>query len=574
MRRKDVDRTTQYAYDVVAGKILAGRLVRLACARHLNDLKTGSSRGLIFDKKSAQRVFDFFGELKLAEGEFSDRSFVLDPSQAFIIGNIFGWKTKDGSRRFRTAYIEQGKGNGKTPLAAGIGLYGLTADGEHAAEIYSAAAMKDQAKILFRDAENMVRISPELSTHIERHVNNLSVTSSSSFFRPVSSEHRGLDGKRVHMALIDEVHEHHDASVVDKMRAGTKGRRQALILLITNSGFGRHSVCWNYHELARKIVHGHIENDSFFCYVCQLDSCDACFANGKEAPVDNCVTCDDWRNEKVWIKANPLLGVTITRRYLREQVDEAVQMPTKENSVKRLNFCIWTEQVTRWMPMSSWDACPVEISDSRLIGEVCYAGLDLASRTDLCALVLLFPNIDGRCVVRPFFWAPREGAERRQNVDAMPYMDWYKQGLLELTEGNATDYDVIRGKVKELAETFRIVELGFDPWNAQQLCTQLMSDGLTVVELRQNFANLSGPMKELESLVKTKTLDHGNHPIMRWMASNVSATMDKVGNIKPGKDRYVDKIDGIVALIMAISRWTVNQNSASVYESRGVLAIG
>lgn len=573
-KTKLTDWTTRYAQDVTDGKILAGRMVRQACVRHLNDLKDGKKRGLHFDVDAATRVFQFFATLRLTEGDSDGKPFLLEPSQKFIVGSIFGWKVKDGSRRFRTAYIEQSKGSGKSPCAAGIGLYGLTADGESGAEIYSAAVSRDQAKILFRDAENMVHTSPDLREHVECHVGNLSVPSSFSYFRPVSSEHRGLDGKRVHMALIDEVHVHPDALVVDKMRAGTKGRRQALIFLITNSGSDRNSVCWHYHEMSRKVVSREIENDSFFAYVCQLDSCAACFADGKTAPVDGCMQCDDWRDPKVWIKANPCLGVTITERYLREQVDEAVQMPSKENIVKRLNFNIWTEQSVRWMPMASWDACTAQIPYERLIGETCYAGLDLASRTDLCALVLLFPNIDGRCVALPYFWAPKEGAERRQEVDHVPYMDWHRDGLIDLTEGDATDYDVIRDKVKELSETFRIVELGFDPWNAQQLATQLTTDGITVVEIRQNFANLSGPMKELESLVKTRALDHGGHQIMRWMVSNVSATMDRVGNIKPGKDRYIDKIDGIVALIMAISRMMVQQDSTSVYETRGLVTVG
>lgn len=574
MPKKLTDWTTRYAQDVTDGKVIAGRMVRQACSRHLNDLKDGKKRGLYFDVAAAHRVFQFFGTLRLTEGASDGKPFKLEASQQFVVGSLFGWKTRDGSRRFRTAYVETGKGSGKSPLAAGLGLYGLTSDGEAGAEIYSAAVSRDQAKILFRDAENMVQTSPDLRDHIQRHIGNLSVPSSFSYFRPLSSEHRGLDGKRVHMALIDEVHVHESAMVVDKMRAGTKGRRQALIFLITNSGSDRNSVCWHYHELARKVVAGVFANDSFFAYVCQLDACAACLADGKDAPVDGCKTCDDWRDPAVWIKANPCLGVTITERYLREQVDEAVQMPSKENIVKRLNFCLWTEQVTRWMPMAKWDACTAEIPYSRLIGEVCYAGLDLASRTDLCALVLFFPNIDGRCVALSYFWAPSEGAERRQEVDHVPYMDWYKHGLIDLTEGNATDYDVIRTKVKELSETFRIAEIGFDPWNAQQLCTQLTSDGMTVVELRQNFANLSGAMKELESLVKTKALDHGGHLIMRWMATNVCATMDKVGNIKPGKERYIDKIDGIVALIMAIARWMVNRSTTSVYEERGILTLG
>lgn len=573
MPKKKLDGTTQYAQDVTDGKIIAGRLVRFACARHLKDLKDGKKRGLYFDTKTAQRVFDFFGTLSLTGGEHDGKPFKLEPSQKFIIGSIFGWKAKDGMRRFRTAYIEQGKGNGKTPLAAGIGLYGLTADGEPAAEIYSAATSQDQAAYLFRDAERMVNASPDLRAHVQRHVGNLSVMSTNSKFRPVSSEKRGLDGKRVHMALIDEVHVHPDSIVVRKLEAGLKGRRQGLIFLITNSGTDRNSICWHYHELGRKIVSGDFENDSIFAYICQLDPCEACLADGKTLPVDGCATCDDWRDERTWIKANPCLDVSIPRRYLQDRVKGAVQMPSEENEVKRFNFCIWTEQTVRWMPMSKWDACQPRTPYSKLIGRTCYGGLDLASRTDLCAFVLIFPDVDGRAAVLSYFWAPREGAEHRQQVDHVPYMDWHKQGLLELTEGNATDFDVIREKIKELSEIFRIDQIGFDGHNAMQLATQLTGDGLDMFEIPQNFKNYNGPMRELYSLVTTEALDHGAHPIMRWMASNVCAVMGKYGDIRPGKQREIDKIDGIVALIMAIARWTVNQDPESVYAERGILTL-
>lgn len=573
--RKPVDRTTQYARDVVSGKILAGRLVRLACQRHLNDLKAGAARGLRFDREAAQRVFDFFSELRLAEGAFSGQPFKLEPSQAFILGSLFGWKVTDGSRRFRTAYIEQGKGSGKSPLAAGIGLYGLTSDGEAAAEIYSAAAMKDQAKILFRDAENMVAASPELAGHIETHVGNLSVSSTFSYFRPVSSENRGLDGKRVHMALIDEVHVHHDGSVVEKMRAGTKGRRQALIFLITNSGSDRHSVCWHYHELARKVVEGHLENDAFFGYVCQLDPCAACLADGKEAPVDGCAQCDDWRDPKVWIKANPLLGVTITERYLREQVDEAVQMPSKENIVKRLNFCLWTEQVTRWVPMTAWDACAKPVDADALRGLPCMGGLDLASKIDIASFVLDFELANGDHVLLPRFWVPRERAEQRERVDHVPYLMWASQGLITLTEGNVIDYDVIFQDIVDMTEQYRIVEIGYDSWNATQMALQLTAKGLTMVDVPQTMRQMSEATKKFESLIVGKRLSHGGNPVLRWMASNVSVKRDATDNIMPAKDRSTDKIDGIVASILALSRSIRHEGEGgSVYEERGLLTLG
>jgi phage terminase large subunit-like protein len=283
------------------------------------------------------RSLSFFDFLQLAEGEHAGKPFKLEPFQQFIVGSLFGWRGPDGYRRFRTAYIEIGKGNGKSPLAGGIGLYGMAADDEEGAEIYAAAVTRDQARILFTDAEKMVKASPFLTEIVTQNVNNLAVLSTNSYFRPVSSESRGLDGHRVHMALIDEIREHPNSLVVDKMRAGTKGRRQALILEITNSGYNRETVCWAHHEYSSKILEGLIENDSWFAYVCQLDPCDPCRAEGKDTPTEGCPDCDDWREEKTWIKANPCLDVSITRKYLREQVAEAIGMPTKQNIVRRLS---------------------------------------------------------------------------------------------------------------------------------------------------------------------------------------------------------------------------------------------
>ena len=587
--RRRIDRTTQYARDVVSGRILAGRLVRLACQRHLRDLQEGAKRGLTFDKAAASRVFEFFEELRLpdaleigqvaqadgAQSCMAGKPFHLEPSQAFIIGSLFGWKTRDGTRRFRTAYIEQGKGNGKTPLLAGIGLYGLTSDGEPAAEIYSAAAMKDQAKILFRDAENMVQVSPDLSAYIDSHVNNLSVDRTFSFFRPVSSENRGLDGKRVHMALIDELHVHPDATVVDKMRAGTKGRRQALIAIITNSGSGRHSVCWHYHELARKVLEGYLENDSLFAYVCQLDACAVCFADGKEAPVDGCTTCDDWRNPKVWIKSNPLLGVTITPRYLQEQVREAVKMPSKENMGKRLNFCLWTEQVTRWLPMSKWDACTAPVVREELRGLACMGGLDLASKIDLAAFVLVFQRAAGGYALLPFFWVPRDRAEERERTDHVPYLMWAQQGLIKMTDGNVIDYDVIFQDICDLAEQYRIVEIGYDSWNATQMAVQLSGQGFAMVDIPQTMRHLSEATKTFESLIVSGQLAHGGHPVLRWMASNAAVVRDTKDNLMLAKDRSTEKIDGIAASINGLSRWIrQDPEQPSVYETRGAITVG
>lgn len=550
MARVAADPVTEYAKKVVARRLVAGPWVRKACARHLDDLKHAKRRGLVWQLDRALRAIDFFPDmLQLEDGS----EFRLLPWQQFIVGSLFGWYNADSTRRFRTAYVETGKGSGKTPLAAGIGLYGLTADGQPAAEIYSAATARDQASIVFRDAMRMRSQNPELVEQIEEKVGSLSVPSTFSVFRPVSSEHRGLDGKRVHMAIVDELHEHPSSIVVDKMRAGTKAQRNALIFEITNSGYDRESVCYRHREYSEKVLDGIFENEQWFAYVCALDD------------------GDEWTNEKVWPKANPSLGVTIPESYLREQVKEALGMPSKQNIVKRLNFCIWTEQADLWMPMDRWDACDGKVDPESLRGRICYAGLDLSSTTDLSSLVLYFPGIDGgRDAVLPFFWIPGDEIQERERRDHVPYMTWVEQGLLEATPGPVINLDAIRHRINALASEsgFLIQEIAFDRWGATEISQKLMNDGFELVKFGQGYASMSAPMKELSRIVLSRRFDHGGHPILRWNASNVSAEQDPAGNIKPDKRSSKARIDGVVALIMALDRALRHAVTESEYERR------
>lgn len=548
---------------MLAGKIPVGRLVFKAIERHLADLRAGAVRGIRWDDDNAIHAIEFFEKyLCLAEGEHEGKPFILGPWQQFVIGSIFGWMSGD-VRRFRTVYVEIGKGNGKSPMAAGIGLYGLLADGEAAAEIYSAAVVKDQAKILFRDAENMRDASPMLKSRIEKHVNNLSVLTSNSYFRPISSEKRGLDGKRVHMALIDELHEHPNSIVVDKMRAGTKGRRQALIFEITNSGYDRKSVCFNHHEYSTKILDGALENDSWFAYVCMLDVCAKCEDEGKISP--SCEACDQWDDEKTWLKPNPNLGVSIHPKYLREQVQEAKGMPSKENIVQRLNFCIWNEQNIRWMPMDKWDACGSPVVVESLRKKPCYAGLDLANVSDLAALVLLFDDEYPKKVL-PFFWIPEESVTPRTKRDGVPYEMWVKQGLIKAIPGPVIDHRVIRQDILELRNVYDFKEIDYDEWNATQLATELGEDGFEMVGISQGMASLTSATKELETLVRAGGISHGGNAVLRWNASNCSVKMDPSGNIKLDKEKSTEKIDGVAALVNALARAIRVGNETSVYD--------
>lgn len=352
------DPCTEYARDVVAGRIIAGPHVRASCARHLRDLEFGPGRGLYWDAEEAEHRYGFFREgLELVTGD-AVKPFELEGWQKFVVGSLFGWKQKsDMTRRFRVAFVLTGKGSGKSPLAGGIGLTMLAADGEQAAEVYSAAADKEQAGILFRDAVSMAKRSPALRDEVkfsggEGREFNIAYHETASYFKPVSSEStgKGKSGFRPHCVLLDEIHEHPTNSMVEFMRAGTKGRRQALIFMITNAGVDRTSVCFEYQQYGEKVAAGTVEDDSFFSYICAVDEDDDPFTD----PVDPALGYP-----KSWVKTNPSIGVTFAPRYLEEQVLSAKGMPSKESVVRRLNFCQWMDAADPWIDGDMWRACEV-----------------------------------------------------------------------------------------------------------------------------------------------------------------------------------------------------------------------
>lgn len=386
LTNSSTDRTREYAEAVVSGSIVAGPHVRNACRRHLKDLEDGHERGLHFDHEDAQRAFDFFEQvLRLSEGQFDGLPFELHPSQAFIVGSIFGWKRADGTRRFRRAYIEQGKGNGKSPMAGGIGLYGMTADGEAGAQIYSAAAKRDQASILFADAVKMVRQSPALAKRVEfsggvGREYNMAHHASGSFFRPVSRDTgKSGSGPRPYFVLADEVHELPDGKILEMLERGFKFRRQPLLFMITNSGSDRNSVAWHEHEWAVKVAAGHEDavtdptfigrplDDELFSFVCSLDEGD-----------------DPLNDPSCWPKANPLLGVTITEEYLASVVAQAKNIPSKQNNILRLHFCVWTDSDVAWMSREVVEPLLADFDPTvEHKGKDVFCGLDLSQSLDL-----------------------------------------------------------------------------------------------------------------------------------------------------------------------------------------------
>jgi phage terminase large subunit-like protein len=537
------DPVTQYALDVTEGRIVAGPHVRDACSRHLRDVEEGHKRGLYWDVHEANESFRFYREvLRLNGGEFEGRPFELDPSQKFIVGSLFGWKGSDGHRRFRIAYIEEGKGNGKSPLVAGIGLKMLVADKEARAEVYAAATKKDQAQILFRDAVAMVDQSPELDALLHRSGGkskewNIADLESGSFFRAISSDD-SQSGPRPHCALLDEIHEHKTGLMVEMMRAGTKGRRQALIVMITNSGTDKTSICWEHHQYAVKVCAGIETNDSYFAYVCALDEQD-----------------DPFSDESCWIKANPLLGVSIQKKYLEEQIREAKGMPSKESTVRRLNFCQWVEALNPWLSPEVWMKAQEPYDEEKLAGRKCFGGLDLSSTTDLTSFVLLFPPTleDPHWRLKTWFWLPSSSFEEKKKQYPEFMTTWRAAGWITATPGTAVNKMFVLAKLVEAASKYQVQSIGYDRWRIEDLKTIIADAGATLPlePFGQGFKDMAPAVDEFERMLISGELRHDGNPVMNWNVGSAVLDTDPAGNRKPTKEKSNGRIDGVVAAVMA-----------------------
>jgi len=535
-------RVDVFATRVHEGDILAGPLVRLACDRHLEDrcraaTKAGHPLGMIFHEAAANHIIEFFESvLRLPDtldAHGDPVPFLLTPANTFIVGSLFGWKMVDGWRRYREAYIEEGKGNSKTPLAAGIGLYGLTMDGEQAAEIYSVASGIDQARICWLDADRMVEASPDLSALVHRGKDNLAYAATYSWFRPLSKEKRGKSGPRPHIVIFDEMHEYADAVVVNKMRAGTKRRRQPLTIGITNSGYDRTSICWQHHEHSRKMLEGVVDDPRLFAFVCGLDE-------GDDPLTDR--TCHP--------KANPNLGYIIQQEYLDRQVAHAQHIPSETNTVLRLNFCVWTQARTPAWDMGRWRACGGRVPEAELLGRPCYGGLDLGQTDDFAAWVRLWELADGRLVVKARFWLPQAALTKYPD---RPYAEWQRAGLLEVTEGDTTDLDFIEEAILADARQDGVSEIAYDKRFAQQLALHLQGAGLTMIDTPQGFA-LNESIQSVAKMIADGRLRHGDNLILSWMMDNTVLRTGRYQDVRLDKEAAADKIDGPAALVMANAR--------------------
>jgi phage terminase large subunit-like protein len=514
-----------------------------------------------FDAEAAQNAVDFFRTILVhVKGEKAGDPFVLDPWQEEqIIRPLFGWKrTVDETRRYRTVYIEIPRKNGKSSLGAGLALYLLCADGEAGAEVYSAASDREQAAIIFEVAKQMRARSPELRSRVKPFKTSLVYHNTASTYKVISADAETKHGFNAHGILFDELHAQPNRKLYDVLTTSTGARRQPLTIFLTTAGYDRHSICWEVHEYAQQVRDGILDDPSFLPVIYSVD---------KDAA---------WDDPAVWAEANPGLGSSVKYEYLEEQAAKARASLAYQNTFRRLHLNQWTEQAERAIDMERWDACDETVALEDLRGRRAYGGLDLATTRDIAALVLDVP-IDGRHVLIPRFWIPRENIANPQ-LKRDPRIreriaEWVARGYIIATPGDQIDNDLIRQEINALGEQFNIVEIGYDRWGAPDLQTRLTADGFTMVPIGQGISGMAAGTKEFLDLVQGRRLAHGGNPVLRWMAANLSTKQDADGNLKPDKKSSAEKIDGIVAGIMAVDRACRHADAASVYDVRGVVAL-
>lgn len=539
----------EYVQDVLDGTIVACNYVKLAAQRQADDLERAANDDTFeyyFDPVAAAKPV-IFGEERCChtKAEWQGKPITFEPWQVFIITTIFGWKLKeDRMRRFQTAYIEVARKNGKSTMLSVIGIYLLVADGEPGSEVYCCATKKDQAKIVFDDSAKMVLDSPLLRKRLGVHKNNIHYPKGEprNKFEPLASDSNSLDGLNIHGGIVDELHAHKKRDVWDVIETGTGARRQPLLFAITTAGDNQNGICYEQRGYAIKILNGAMKpkDESYFGIIYTIDD------------------GDKWDDKDNWIKSNPNYGVSIKPRDIKRLAMKARETVTALNNflTKRLN--VWCNTACAWLSMDEWNNCT---GDGRTLkdfkGKRCFVGLDLANKTDIAAMVFLFPElINGKVHYHLFckFYLPEDAIEIKAESIGNLYSAWASLGHLTLTPGNVIDHEVIENDLRSALDDFDVEEVSYDPWGSVQFATRMEADGAPMVEYGQTVKGMSEPMKELEVLVKSKRLHHGDNPVLNWMASNVTAKEDKNENIFPDKEAKENKIDGIVATITALGR--------------------
>jgi len=552
----------QYAEDVIAGEIPASKWTRYACQRQIDDLKKKyhpDKWPYVFNPERGAKVCRFIENLRHIKGEWTGQKIRLEPWQCFYLTTLFGWVHRDtGFRRYRTSYLEVPRKNAKSTISSGVMLYMASGDREGGAECYSAATSKDQARIVFDAACKMANKSPDFKKRFDVRVqaHNIQVKETDSVCKAVSAEAGNLDGLNVHFASIDELHAHKSRAVYDVIETGAGARAQSLISVITTAGTDITGICHELHEYLQKILDRVFEDDSFFGIIYTID-------DGA-----------DWTSEAALRMANPNYGVSVKAEYLLNLVNKAKRSPASQSNFKTKHLDVWERSNSSWMDMAKWRDCGgTALKIENFLGKKCWIGLDLASKLDVTALLLLFHE-NGKWQVFGKYYLPEDTVEEKQHTTLSFYKAWALEGRFILTPGNIIDLDYIEADIEKLCDQFDVQDVAYDPWQATQLAVHLQAKRVPMVEVRAIVSNFSEPMKQLEALVHSKELEHGDDPVLAWMISNVVAHYDRKDNIYPNKEKPDNKIDGVIALIMALSRAILgNQKFVSVYSTRGIVTL-
>ena len=543
-----------YAQQVRTGNILTCEFVQLAVDRYYRDMDNALDKGWYFDRKAAQRAISFIERLKHTKGQWAGLRFKLEPWQQFIIWNIFGWKMADGTRRFRYAYVEIARKNGKTALSAGIGLYMLFADGESRPEVYSAATVKDQARICFSDAVEIVKAT-DLKNYLTPYRNSIVYELKGGMMKPLSSDYGTHDGLNPSCGIIDEFHAHKDSGMFDVIKSAFGARKQPLMFIITTAGFNKAGACYAYRDNVIKILRGINEDDTLFGIIYTMD------AN------------EEWDNPQMWIKSNPNLGVSLFPNYLEDQVNDAKNRPEAVRNVMTKNVNLWVDAEKTWILDDAWMKCVGTTEIENLRGCECWGGLDLSNVSDITAFVLIFHEND-KFQLLPFFWIPEEKMLEKIRKENINYDLWVKAGFVKVTSGNVLDYEFVKADILQIVEIYDLQSSAYDRWNSSQTIIDLQNEGMECNPFGQGYGSMSAPSKEFEKLVLSEKIEHFGNPVLRWMLSSTLIKTDPAGNIKPDKEKSVQKIDGIVASIMALGEWMTAQaeDDNDPYSKRGMLS--
>lgn len=535
-----------------------GAGVRNACARHLADLDRQAELGIVWKPQHARWAIAFFANLHHTRGRWAGQPFVLAPWQAFIVGSLFGWRTKStGLRRFREAYVEIPRKNGKSTLAAGLALLLAFFDEEPGARVYCAATKRDQAKIVWEQAKEIAQRTPALARRLQPAAHMISNIAAGQRLEPLGADTDVLDGLDVHAAIVDEVHAHRTPAMVNVLKTATVARAQPLMFYITTAAKERSSICGAQHDYSEQVLDGRAEGVDWFAFIAAADK------------------GDDWRKRETWKKANPNYGVSVDPQALEQQAKRAESMPAYQSEFRRLHLNEWMQPDNRAVDAERWAGCGHVITLEDLRGRVAVAGLDLSARLDVTALTLVFADDDGGATVMPYFFIPDENIAARVTRDrGAPFDLWVKNGLVEATPGNLVDYAAVRRRLRELAQVVRIDLVATDPWNAAALGTDLRGDGFEVVEVPPQLRYMSEPTKHFLALLETGKLRHPKHPCLDWMAGNLALVINSDEQMKPDKGHSTGRIDGISALIVALSRVMLKPGEGdSAYADHGLVVV-